>query len=258
MPPLVLDEPGLSRAWARAMLHLVDQKIQEIAPLVISITGYDDNGVAHEDPKIRERLDALLVATDNYDIEKVAFTIFPQEIWEIASPDRKLFYRLALSGFPDYQKMNARANNRGLYWERLMAFGKSEDFDGNQLEFILGHWDARHGKSVRKSLMQASTFDAMRDHDPNPRLHFPCLQQVSFVPTAQGLSVNAFYATQQLFYKGYGNFLGLSRLGAFMASQMGSKMHRLTIYVGRERMDGINRRDPRLLELLDIARARID
>ncbi len=69
--------------------------------------------------------------------------------------------------------------------------------------------------------MQATTFDPGRDHVADARLIFPCLQQVSFVPTKEGLVVNAFYATQQIFDKAYGNYLGLAQLGAFMAHEMG-------------------------------------
>ena len=40
----------------------------------------------------------------------------------------------------------------------------------------------------------------------------------------QGLSVVAFYANQTLIEKGYGNYLGLYRLGKFMAASMGLEL----------------------------------
>jgi hypothetical protein len=65
---------------------------------------------------------------------------------------------------------------------------------------------------------------------------FPCLQQVIFVPLGpsgrNGLMVNAFYATQYMFEKAYGNYLGLCRLGTFMAHYMGLKFVRLSCTVG--------------------------
>jgi hypothetical protein len=39
------------------------------------------------------------------------------------------------------------------------------------------------------------------------------MQHMSFEPTQEGLVVNAFYATQQLFIKAYGNYLGIAQLG---------------------------------------------
>ena len=89
---------------------------------------------------------------------------------------------------------------------------------GNQLEWILSQYARRKG--VRRSLLQATTFDPQRDHTASARLGFPCLQHVSFEPTKVGLVVNAFYATQQIFDKAYGNYLGLAQLGGFMAHEM--------------------------------------
>ena len=55
-------------------------------------------------------------------------------------------------------------------------------------------------------MLQATTFDPARDHvAATLQLGFPCLQQVSFEPTPAGLVTNAFYATQQIFDKAYGN-----------------------------------------------------
>jgi hypothetical protein len=75
-------------------------------------------------------------------------------------------------------------------------------------------------------------------------LVFRCLQHVTFVPMHDGtLTMNAFYATQQIFRKGYGNYLGLCRLGAFMAGEMGLKLSRVCISVGVAKMD-IPKTDP--------------
>lgn len=254
--PNCIEEPGLSRAWAHVLVDMIDNRVKEISPLVISITGFDDNGNSPEDRVLRSELDTLLRSKGKHDSEAVAFTIFPQEIWELAAPDRHLFYKLALGSFPEFQAMNRRANGRGLYWERLIGFGAGEKYDGNQLEFILDSYLSARAKrrSVRRSLLQAATFDPDRDHNPNPRLHFPCLQQVSFVPTEGGLVTHAFYATQQLFYKAYGNFLGLGRLGAFMAREMKMPLARLNVYVGVEKLDEITKRDPGLERVIERAR----
>ena len=49
--------------------------------------------------------------------------------------------------------------------------------------------------------------------------------------------LNAFYATQQLFLKGYGNYLGLALLGLFVAEQIGLSLARITCFVGVEKME---------------------
>jgi hypothetical protein len=254
--PKCIDEPGLSRAWSRVLIDMVDGRVREISPLIVSITGFDGDGNAPEDSMLRTDLDTLLESKKKYDTNSVAFTIFPQEIWELAAPDRQLFYKLAMGAFPDFQELNRRANGRGLYWERLIAYGLGQKYGGNQLEFILDSYLSAQSasRSIRRSLLQAATFDPNRDHNPNPRLHFPCLQQVSFVPSKAGLITNAFYATQQLFYKAYGNFLGLGRLGAFMAGEMNMPLARLNVYVGVEKLEGIPKNDPGLAKVIQRAR----
>ena len=132
-----------------------------------------------------------------------------------------------------YHKLEPQLNRRGLYFERLIAFGAGPK-DGNQLEFILDAYGARKG--VIRSKFQAAIFDPARDHVPDARIGFPCLQHVSFVPSNTGLRMNAFYATQLIFEKAYGNYLGLWRLGEFMAAEMGLTFTNLTCVVGVERL----------------------
>ena len=77
--------------------------------------------------------------------------------------------------------------------------------------------------------MQAAIIDPALDHTNSQQLGFPCLHQVAFTPDGDaGLAVTGFYATQYLFDRAYGNYLGLCRLGRFMAHEMGLKLARMT------------------------------
>lgn len=151
--------------------------------------------------------------------------------------------------------MNPKDNRRGLYFERLVSYGRGP-CNGNQLEWVLSQFNSREG--VRRSMFQASVFDPERDHVANAQLQFPCLQHVSFEPTSDGLVVNAFYATQQLFVKAYGNYLGIAQLGAFMAHEMNMKLVRMNVIIGIAKLDKIPKTDPGLTALLSIARACIN
>lgn len=250
--PLTVDEPNLSKAWATAILHAIDHTGKEITPLVLSVTGFDDNGKPTEDPAVRQALDNLLLAKELLTVEDVAFTIFPQRLWEFAQGDRAKLFEIYRDVFPRYQAMNLKNNGRGLYFERLMSYGRGP-CDGNQLEWILSQFNGRDG--VRRSMLQASVFDPGRDHVPNAQLQFPCLQQVSFVPSDEGLVVNAFYPTQQLFVKAYGNYLGIAQLGAFMAQEMKLKLIRMNVVVGVAKFEGISKTASELTPLLTAARA---
>ena len=52
------------------------------------------------------------------------------------------------------------------------------------------------------------------------------------------LRLTRFYATQQLFVKAYGNYLGLFRLGAFVASETGLTLSKVSCFVNVVEKDG--------------------
>ena len=251
MEPLLIEDDNLSRAWGRAFLHMLDHPGTEISPLVVSISGFDADNQAIESADIRMTLDAVFAETGGWDVETVAFTIFPQRYWKLANGDRKRLFALYQDAFPRLQAMNRRDNRRGLYFERLTMYGSSP-CDGNQLEWILSQYKPEGG--VIRSKFQATTFDPSRDQLPDARLGFPCLQHVTFIPTKAGLVVNAFYATQQLFDKAYGNYLGLIQLGAFMAHEMDMPLARVHAYVGVAQKGTINKTSEKLRELISVLR----
>ena len=50
----------------------------------------------------------------------------------------------------------------------------------------------------------------------------------------------------RVFDKAYGNYLGLARLGVFMAHEMGMSMAQLNVMVGVAKLERITKKDPRL------------
>ena len=250
--PVMITDNNLSRAWARVLLDVLKGAGTEVSPLVLSVTGFDEKGMVPEDPAVRQALDQLLKRKSRPNVEDVAFTIFPQRLWEMSRGDRARLFSLYCATFPRWQAMNKIANRRGLYFERMIMYGRGP-CDGNQLEWILTQYGSRKG--VRRSMLQATTFDPSRDHVASAQLGFPCLQQVSFEPTVFGLVVNAFYATQQIFDKAYGNYLGLAQLGAFMACEMGMPLARLNVMVGVAKLERIAKRDRNFEPLVAAAEA---
>jgi hypothetical protein len=250
--PVMISDNNLSRAWSRLLLGILDGAGTEVSPLVLSVTGFDEKGVVSEDPAVRQAVDQLLQRKGRLKVEDVAFTIFPQRLWEMSRGDRTRLFALYRTTFPRWQAMNKKANGRGLYFERMVMYGRGP-CDGNQLEWILSQYGSRAG--VRRSMLQATTFDPGRDHVASAQLGFPCLQQVSFEPTTAGLVLNAFYATQQIFDKAYGNYLGLAQLGAFMAHEMGMPLARLNVMVGVAKLERITKSDPDFVPLVAAAQA---
>ncbi|MCM5679355.1 thymidylate synthase [Schlegelella sp. S2-27] len=253
MTPLFITSDNLSAAWSRVYLHILDHPGKEISPLIVSITGFDKDGRPQEDASVRAALDAVLTGMEAVSVDDAAFTIFPQRLWLMARGDRKRLFQMYCDwAFPSYQKSNRKLNGRGLYFERLVKFGSGPE-SGNQLEWILSQYEK--SPAIRRSMLQASVFDPARDHVAQAQVVFPCLQHVSFLPTKNGLAMNAFYATQQLLYRAYGNFLGLAQLGAFMAHEMGMPLVQLNLTAGVEKLDGMPKTSRKLDLLTAAARA---
>jgi len=238
------------------MEKLMQRGVQAITPLTLSITGFDDDGSPAEIPDIRKAVDAFLEAEGKRDVENIAWTIFPQRYWEMSGGDRKTFFEMFREAFPRIQEFNPKNNRRGSYFQRLVDFEGDGSGSIDQLEWILSEYESN--PDGRRSKWQASTFDPRRDHLSMPYLEFPCLQQVSFTfADDDGLVINAFYATQQIARKGYGNYLGIARLGAFMASQMDRSLVRMNVFVGVAHMD-IGKTHDNLLTLMTAIETALD
>jgi len=221
-----IEERNLSVAWARALRLTSARGCSEVAPLIVAVTGFAESGRVEEEPRIRDALDALLVSEGKQPVDTVANTIFPSALWNPDAPREQLFDRYKRIA-PRLRKAS-RKNSRGIYFERMITGGPNAR--ENQLDFAISTYLARRG--VRRSVLQVGVFDPSRDHSAAAQLGFPCLQHVTFAPTAAGLCVNAFYATQYIVERAYGNYLGLCRLGRFVAHEMEKPLVRLTCVTG--------------------------
>lgn len=226
------DDVNLSVAWARALLAAVRPKRKELVPLIVRV-GKFDNGEPYEDRSIRESLDKALAKLGRQSCHTVANTIFPQSFWN-HEKDRTTLYQRYETVLPKLKAVESR-NCRGLYFERLIAYEPNKGSNpkkntSNQLEHIIRTYLK---KTHRRSVLQAAIFDPRRDHLEGPFLKFPCLQHVTFVPCGKcGMAVNGFYAMQYLFERAYGNYLGLCRLGNFVAHELGLELVQMNCMIG--------------------------
>jgi hypothetical protein len=221
-----VEERNLSLAWGRGLRLASAPGISEVVPLVVAITGFDEHGNAEEESRIRNALENVLAAEGKQSIETVANTIFPRSLWNPTAP-RELLFKRYMQILPRIRRAT-RKNGRGTYFERMITGGPRGR--ENQLQLGLEAYLARKG--VRRSVLQVATFDPNRDHSAAALLGFPCLQHVTFAPSDPGLCVNAFYAAQYMVERAYGNYLGLCRLGQFVAHEMGLPLVRLTCFTG--------------------------
>jgi hypothetical protein len=234
----VVVERNLSVAWLRAFTALAAPGVKALAPLVISVTGFHDSQ-PEEVLGIRSLLDQALAEHTDHKIaahgestmqrnpltcQGVANTIFPGSLWSPGA-DRQLLYKRYSAML---SRLKRRGSPRGLYFERLIAYGRGPQ-NGNQLEHII---DAYRNGLRRTSAFQATICDPQRDSTRQPRLGFPCLQQIALHPDGDTLSITGFYGTQYVFERAYGNFLGLCRLGRFLAHEMGLTLKQMTCIAG--------------------------
>jgi len=221
---LCIAEENLSVAWARAFLAAMEHGVEEVAPLVIAVTGFD-GGVVHEDLAIRQAVDAALDELDTrLSCEMVARTIFPRGLWNPARPRAELYERY-FRILPRIRK--CPGNKYGVYFERMIAHGESRK---NQLEHIIQTY---MGGNRRRAALQAAILDPATDLTDQRMRGFPCLQQVAFVPGSEGgLRVIGFYPRQYIFERAYGNYLGLCWVGRFIAHELGLDLKEMQCFIG--------------------------
>jgi hypothetical protein len=225
--PTLIQDANLSRAWAHAFLQVMQPGVQEIGPLMVTVTGFT-HGQPVETPAIRHALDSTLTAHQKQSCLTVANTIFPRSLWNPAADRKELFERY-LRILPHLKSQYHSQNGHGLYFERLIAFGSGPE-KVNQLDHLI---QTRLGGNRRRSALQAAIFDPAVDHTHQPRQGFPCLQHVTFTPQGlDGLAITAFYATQYLFERAYGNYVGLCNLGHFVAHELDRRLSRMTCITG--------------------------
>lgn len=242
-----IEEENLSIAWGKAIRAVSLPGRTEVTPLIVSITGFDANGVPAETAAIRASLDALLLAERKQKVDTVASTIFPHYMWNPRAARSQLYQRYKTI-LPRLRE-TCHKNKHGIYFERMIT-GGPEDHP-NQLEFVIGAYLSRDG--VRRSMLQVAVYDPAKDLTSAAQRGFPCLQHVTFAPVDDTLTVNAFYASQYMVERAYGNYLGLCRLGQFVAHSMELKLSRVTCYSGIAKCDfGKTKLEP-IIEAIDQA-----
>lgn len=269
--PTVIAANNISYAWARAF-DLSLAVGDEISQLVVSVSIQP--GKPYEDVAIRSLIDEHYLSHPKekgrrrQSCDTVAKTVFPYTLVR-PGQGRGELYKTFLKILPQLKR--CPANRRGMYFERMISYaplwrpvveadppempedpdepadeepaeavetggeGSREFKPVNQLEKVIS--DLARGKT-RRSGLQLAIFDPTRDHLRNPYLSFPCLQQLSFLPhPGQELSLMALYPMHYLYERAYGNYLGLARLGLFVASQVGRTFTRLTCVAATAQRD---------------------
>ncbi len=230
----LIKEENLSHAWAKAFLKLLSPGVSEIQPLIIIIDGFEGS-LPMEDSNIREAVDVSLKRTGMATCHTVANTIFPKSLWN-PHIDREVLYKRYLNILERLRK--CPKNKYGLYFERLINIGP-ENSKVNQIEHIINTY---LGGNHRRSALLASVINPHEDHTNQRRRGFPCLQQVNLSPFGnEGLSITGIYTTQHIYERGYGNYLGLCRLGHFVAHEIRLELKQMICFTSNAKLGDISK-----------------
>lgn len=259
--PELISGNNLSFVWAEVFLRAFDAPGGVASPQVVSIEI--SNNVPTECMDIRRALDLALCRLNKFSSSVSATTIFPYKYWvQAGRPHCSELSKWYLTQFLPRLKARGKTNCYGTYFERMVAFQGAKGQDGkptlhikNQLEHIVLDWtkDRKHPKRPRQSALQIACFDPAKDHTGQSVRGFPCLQQVSLSYDDNGnMALSAYYPTQYVFDRAYGNYHGLCHLGEFMAHEMGLKLVRLNCYIGRPELGTVSK--SQVHDLADVLR----
>ena len=237
--PALIESPNLSHAWAKAFIHVYDQTPATRAPLLLSISGFS-TPLPTDDQEIRSSLDETLCRFGMNTSAVSGMMIFPYDIWcRRGRQSCDDFSKFCVNRLLPRLKAQDRRNQYGTYFERMMSYSGSRH--GNlhtthQLSFVIDILKNTTKRKMRESALQLACFDPAKDHTGQPVRGFPCLQQVGISHDIDGrFGINAFYPSQYMFDRAYGNYLGLCHLGAFIAHETKLTFARLNCFIGDPR-----------------------
>jgi hypothetical protein len=234
----LIEAQTLSAAWVDALQATLNSAGKAVN-LAVTWRGTD------EDTQIRQAVDQFLegrrkdaLACDGkrhawtvWSVETVANTIFPVDLYLPQQGDEaiSIFSELYMEG----REFARSVSPEGEYCERLVAW-PGPDGPVNQLEVLAAklrrvrdqHKGGRGALSSDYELAVADPSDSFDLRIQAPGLNgspygFPCLSHISVTIHGGELHLTAMYRNQHLVRKGYGNYLGLSRLGSALANEAG-------------------------------------
>jgi len=253
--PRVIESPNISEAWGRAFLDAFTATPRSRTPLVLSLAGFSRD-LPDEDLVIRQAVDEALSRCEKNAVDVSGMTIFPYDLWQHRNrPSWENFHPLCVNNFLPRLKARDVRNRLGTYFERMMHFtgqrgGERKTVD--QLGFII-QLLRNSQRWPRQSALQLSCFDPAKDHTGQPVRGFPCLHQVGLSHDGdKRIALHAFYPTQYIFDRGYGNYQGLCHLGSYIGLQTGLQFARLNCYIGEPQFGDANKGDlAELAKLVD-------
>lgn len=235
----------LSAGWARTVRALLDCPGRRAFH---TVTVIEDP--MSQDPTLRTGLDELLRKRAKAPVVEVANTVFPKALADASLDAHHLGARYRAI-YPRLKTLHPH-NAAGTYFGRLVQY-PSATGDVDQLATVVermkaqlalvaegrtrGAMSAAYEATVHEPADAAAYLATQVPGKDNQYRGFPCLTGLSFQLVNQRVHLLAQYRYEYLFSKGYGNYLGLAQMMAFVADQVQAQPGRLTVVAGRAHLD---------------------
>lgn len=232
--------PNVSEGWLDAVRMLDAVPSYKTIHLVLRIL----DPIA-EDPAIRTAAQQLIDdhnaklrgkdKDEKPDIETTRNTIFPASYAgrtngpaELTAYYRERYTKAGLLGFPD--------NKYGTYFGRVVAYPRADgDPPADQLTETVRKLKAElKSGSNKSSRYEINIFNERKD---TRSTSFPCLAHLSVHMHERKLHMQAIYRNEFLVGRGYGNYLGLGELQAYIAAQTDTGVGELMMTLGHVELD---------------------
>jgi hypothetical protein len=231
-----VDHENISAAWLAALARLMEEDEGKAIHLAVCIRRPDEA----EDAGIRGALDGFIEKARKrkprlWPVSTVANTIFPAAFYQPQVEDpRSRLYELHGKA----QRIQARmGRDSESYFNRLVAYPVPGCDPFNQLEYIVERLiKQRKPRKGGRGGPLSSAYEAglsvpdggdLRIQAPGQdrnTMGFPCLSHISFTLACDRLNLAALYRNQYFVARAYGNYLGLARIGRFVAREVGVEL----------------------------------
>jgi thymidylate synthase len=231
---------NISEGWLAAVRMLDAVPSYKTIHLVLRILD-----PTAEDPAIRAAAQQLIDdfnakgGAEKPDIDTTRNTIFPASYArrtdgaaELGAYYRERYTKAGLLGFPD--------NKYGTYFGRVVAYPRADgDAPADQLTDTVRKLRAElKSGSNKSSRYEINVFNERKD---TRSTSFPCLAHLSAHLHEGKLHMQAIYRNEFLVSRGYGNYLGLGELQAYIAAQAGLEVGELLMTLGHVELDSTKR-----------------
>ncbi len=215
-----IQSTTLAQGWLEACEHLLARPSWVDTTVVLHIES--PARVRRQDRAVTGALDAFLSAHNTYSNHTVAETIFPGYEYIHRGVDG------VFNSYPDelYSRIQELPEIRrwGTYAHRLLRRVGPDGREYNPLEELIKKMKQKQPVRAAYELGFGFGFDLATysdDDDRDHRMGGPCLSHLSFKLIESRVHLTALYRSHYYVQRAFGNLLGLARLHAFVADQVG-------------------------------------